>query len=309
MNNDKDDELLTVSEEEAGERLDKVLAARYEGRYSRTYFQMLIAENLVLVNDSPVKKRIQVQSGDEIEIQFAYTREITLVPEPIPLDILYEDEAIIVVNKQKGLVVHPAPGNWTGTLVNALLHHCQSQSWDPASMRNLRPGIVHRLDKDTTGVLVAAKTLFAQQKLTESFANREVYKEYLAITLGNPGKKTVEAPIGRHPRIRQKMSIVEGGKAALSQIETIKPGKSLSLVKVVISTGRTHQIRLHLSSLKTPVLGDSTYGSLAANQKYKAERPYLHASCLRIKHPITNEEMSFSAPFPEDMQQMLEGQL
>lgn len=161
---EKDEELLTISEEEAGERLDKVLAARYEGRYSRTYFQALIAENLVFINDSPVKKRIQVQPGDEVEIQFAYTREIKLTPEPVPLDILYEDEAIIVVNKQKGLVVHPAPGNWTGTLVNGLLYHCQSQNWDPASLQNLRPGIVHRLDKDTTGVLIAAKTLFAQQK-------------------------------------------------------------------------------------------------------------------------------------------------
>ena len=162
-----------------------------------------------------------------MEIQFAFPKEITLTPEPIALEVLYEDDAIIAVNKPKGMVVHPAPGNWSHTFVNALLYHCQSAVWDEKSLYTLRPGIVHRLDKDTTGVLVAAKTLFAQQKLTEAFAGRH-YKEYLAICLGNPGTVSVDAAIGRHPRHRQKMAVKEGGKNALSYIETLKHAGQLS---------------------------------------------------------------------------------
>jgi len=300
-----EEELIVIEESETLTRLDKVLATRYEDRFSRTYFQTLIEEHLVLVNGLPVKKRAKLRAGDEVEIQFAFPKEIALTPEPIPLDILYEDEAIIAVNKPKGMVVHPAPGNWAHTFVNALLHHCQTPDWDEASLHSLRPGIVHRLDKDTTGVLIAAKNLYAQQKLTEAFAGRRVYKEYLAICVGNPGKLSVNAAIGRHPRERQKMAVKDDGKAALSYIETLKIASNLSLVKIVIATGRTHQIRVHLAHLKTPILGDALYGSPSANQKFASERPYLHASCLKIAHPITGQELTFSAPVPEDMQKII----
>lgn len=302
-----EEESWFVEENEQGIRLDKLLADKYENRYSRTYFQNLIAEKLVLLNGAPVKKREKLQAGDQIEIQFACPKEIDLKAENIPLDILYEDQDLIVVNKSKDLVIHPAPGNWSHTFVNALLYHCQNQNWNKSSLESLRPGIVHRLDKDTTGVLLAAKNLEAQQKLTEYFAARKVYKEYLAITLGNPGKVSIDKAIGRHPKLRQKMAILEsGGKEALSYVETLKSSKNLSLARVIIATGRTHQIRLHLSHLKTPVLGDSVYGNLSANQKYKTERPYLHASCLRIQHPMKKVEMEFLAPLPLDMQEMIQ---
>lgn len=297
-----EDEAFIVEDAETALRLDKLLALRFLGRYSRNYFQTLIADGLVLINGETAKKRIAVKAGDEIEIQFVYSKEISLDPEPIPLDILYEDEEIIVVNKQKGLVVHPAPGHWSGTFVNGLLYHCQAHTWDSEALKNLRPGIVHRLDKDTTGVLIAAKTRLAQQKLTDSFAKREVYKEYLAICIGNPGKISINAAIGRHPKHRQKMAIVsEGGREALSYVETCKFNQKISLVKVVIATGRTHQIRVHLSHLHTPVLGDPLYGNLSLNQQFRAERAYLHASCLKIPHPISGSELTFQAPLPEDM--------
>lgn len=301
------EESFTVEENEPAERLDKFLASKFEQRYSRSYFQHLIENQLVLVNGKPVKKRVAVSAGDEIEIQFSYNREITLEPEEIPLDVLFEDESLIAVNKPKGLVVHPAPGNWTHTFANALLFHCRIRdAWSKESLESLRPGIVHRLDKDTTGVLIAAKNLQIQQKLTEAFANRSVYKEYLAICVGNPKKATVEAPIGRHPKLRQKMAIVPEGRYALSYIDTLHSESGLSLVKIIIATGRTHQVRLHLNHLHSPVLGDELYGNASANQKFKAERPYLHASTLKVRHPLTGNEIVFTAPIPDDMQKIIE---
>ncbi|KAF3362764.1 Ribosomal large subunit pseudouridine synthase D [Chlamydiales bacterium STE3] len=229
-----------------------------------------------------------------------------MIPENIPLDILYEDDAVLVVNKPKGLVIHPAPGNWSHTFANALLYHCQKTTkWDASCLETLRPGIVHRLDKDTTGVLIAAKNLSAQQKLTQSFANREVYKEYLAICVGCPKSGKVEARIGRHPKIRQKMAIVPNGREALSYIENLHSEGGLSLVKVIIATGRTHQVRLHLNFLNTPVLGDPLYGRESANSKYKAERPYLHAASLRIMHPFQEKSLSLSADLPQDMKEII----
>lgn len=292
-----DEESFIVESYETAERLDKYLAAKFDQKYSRTYFQHLIENNLVLVNGKPVKKRIAVSAGDEIEIQFSYNQEITLIPEEIPLDILFEDESIIAINKPKGFVVHPAPGHWTHTFANALLYHCKTLEGSDS----LRPGIVHRLDKDTTGVLIAAKNLQTQQKLTEAFANRQVYKEYLAICFGNPKHATVEAPIGRHPKLRQKMAILPTGRKALSFVETLHSENGLSLVKIIIATGRTHQVRLHLNYLNAPVLGDTVYGNSSANLKFKTDRPYLHASSLKIVHPHKKQELIFEAPIPPDM--------
>ena len=292
-------DLLVVTEEEAGERLDKVLARRFKEVYSRTYFQYLIDEQLVLVNGSPVKKRAKPEEGDEIEVEFAATPEIQLTPEAIPLSIIYEDEHLLAVNKPAGMVVHPAPGNWSGTFVNALLYHCGSLPATDAS--SLRPGIVHRLDKETSGVLVAAKTLEMQQKLTALFASRKVYKEYLAICIGRPPEGEINAPIGRHPIHRKQMAVVPAGKQAISFCYPLGWNEKLSFVRIVIATGRTHQIRVHLKYKGTPVLGDSLYGNASVNQYYGAERQLLHAAKIQFEHPFTGKLLELSAPLPEDM--------
>ena len=292
----EEQESLIITVEEGGERLDKILAGRFRDIKSRTYFQYLIEEGRVWVNGETVKKREKLAEGDEILIHFILTPEIGLSPEPIPLDIVYEDDALLVINKPAGMVVHPAVGNWTGTFVNALLHHCQGLE----QSKDLRPGIVHRLDKETTGLLIAAKTPLVQQRLIEQFSTRQVYKEYLAICLGNPGKQEIQAPIGRHPVNRKLMAVVPNGRPAISRCETVAHRGPLSLVKIVLLTGRTHQIRVHMKHVGMAVLGDDTYGNLQANQKYGAERQMLHASRLKLEHPLTKKMLELEAPLPED---------
>ncbi len=294
----EESDLLVVTEDEVGERLDKILAKRFKEVYSRTYFQYLIDEELVLLNGLPVKKRVKPQVGDEIEVEFAATPEIQLTPEAIPLTIIYEDEHLIAINKPAGMVVHPAPGNWSGTFVNALLHHCGQLTSEEES---LRPGIVHRLDKETSGVLVAAKSLDMQQKLTALFASRQVYKEYWAICLGHPPDGEINAPIGRHPIHRKQMAVVPTGKPALSFCKTIGWNEKLSVVQVIIATGRTHQIRVHLKYKGTPVLGDSVYGNTPINHYYSAQRQLLHAAIVKFKHPLTGENLELVASPPADM--------
>ncbi len=294
----EDSETVMVTSEEAGERLDKILARRYLDNYSRTYFQYLIDEHLVLLNGAPVKKRIKPAEGDEVEILFAATAEMDLTPEPIPLDILYEDDDIIGVNKPPGMVVHPAPGNWSGTFVNALLAHCKGIEKTAGS---LRPGIVHRLDKETSGVIIAAKNTLIQQRLVEMFAGRQMYKEYLAICCGNPGKGEIQTLVGRHPTHRQKMTVLkEGGKLAITHYETLHFDGKLSLVKVILATGRTHQIRVHMQYLGTPVLGDSIYGKPSLNEKLGVTRQLLHAYRLQFNHPKSGKLLSLEAPIPKD---------
>lgn len=295
---------IWIREEEAGDRLDKILASRFKEIHSRTYFAMLIDDHLVLVNGIPVKKRIKPQEGDEVEIQFGLTPEIDLIPENIPLDILYEDDNLLVINKPVGMVVHPAVGNWSGTFVNALLYHCRTlQEGDG----DLRPGIVHRLDKNTSGVLVAAKNTLTQQRLTAMFAGREVYKEYLTLCVGNPSNVEISEPISRHPVHRQQMAVAETGKgkSALTKCETLFTDGKLSIVKVIISTGRTHQIRVHLKHLGTPVLGDPLYGNMQINKKYHLSHQMLHAHILRFKHPMTGKAMEFKAPIPDEMMDIM----
>lgn len=293
-----DTDTIIITDSEAGERLDKVLANRYRSLHSRTYFQHLIADGRVLVNGMQIKKRSPLKEGDEVEIAFVLTPDLNITPENIPLNVLYEDDAILVINKPAGMVVHPAAGNWSGTFVNALLFHCSLEA-DPGS---IRPGIVHRLDKDTSGVLIAAKTSQAQQKLMDQFAARQVVKEYLAICCGNPGDITIDLPIGRHPLKRKVMAVLEeGGRSAITHCKTMTCDGKLSLVKVIIETGRTHQIRVHLKHKGTPVLGDNLYGNESVNRRFGAERQMLHAYKLGIKHPVTGESMQFTAPIPEDM--------
>lgn len=306
---EEEEDLLFISEEEAGERLDKALARRFKGQ-SRSYFQFLIEQSKVLVNGSPVKKRTKLKAGDEAQVFFTLTPEAEIKPEPLPLAIVYEDQDLLVVNKEAGMVVHPAPGHWTGTFVHGLLFHCQSSgdfSFSNAATA-LRPGIVHRLDKDTSGLLVAAKNTRAQQKLIEMFAARDVYKEYLAICIGNPGSGEISAPIGRHPTRRQMMAIVpeeKGGKPAISLCQTLAFNGKMSFARIVIKTGRTHQIRVHLKQRGSPILGDALYGNKQINEKEGVLRQLLHASVLRFSHPIAKIPLEFYAPLPRDMEEKL----
>jgi 23S rRNA pseudouridine1911/1915/1917 synthase len=307
----EDIETFFISEEESGERLDKILANRYHTVGSRTYFQFLVDEHKVLLNGSAVKKRQKTKAGDEIEIEFVLTPELELKPENIPLDIVYEDEDLLIINKAPGMVVHPAPGNWTGTFVNALLFYCQNtferKSQDFFQGKALRPGIVHRLDKETSGLLIAAKTSLAQQRLIEMFSNRRIHKEYVAICVGNPGNCEIRASIGRHPKNRQKMTVLkEGGREALTLCRTLSSDGKISVVDLILATGRTHQIRVHMKHHGTPVLGDATYGNFQTNQKYGVKRQMLHAHLLRFAHPLSNKPLEFQTEMPQDMKQIIQ---
>jgi 23S rRNA pseudouridine1911/1915/1917 synthase len=293
---------LSIRPEEAGQRIDKLLALNYP-LFSRTYFQRLIEDGFVLLNGHPVKKRISLETGDEIEVCFQLTPESSLAPEAIPLDILYEDDHLIAINKPAGMVVHPAPGHPSGTFVNALLAHCQNLApiGDP-----LRPGIVHRLDKETSGVLLAAKTPLAHQKLVQAFAGRQMEKTYLAICLGRPPSTTINTPIGRHPIRRKEMAVLtEGGKEAVSEIQVLAFNESVSLALIRPRTGRTHQIRVHLKHLGAPVLGDSVYGRPKCNEEKRTSRQLLHAYRLQFIHPITQSPLSLVAPLPTDLKEWI----
>lgn len=294
------DTLFVLSEEE-GIRIDKLLAHRFSS-YSRTYFQMIIEQGCVLLNGEPIKKRICPEEGDEIEVCFQAIKGPSLAPEAIPLEILYEDEHILAINKPPGMVVHPAPGHWSGTFVNALLAHCEqlAPSQDP-----LRPGIVHRLDKETSGVLLAAKTLAAHQQLIEQFSSRQMEKTYLAICCGRPPNGIISAPIGRHPVHRKEMAVLSDGKEAISDIQTIAFNDQISFSLIRPKTGRTHQIRVHLKHVHCPVLGDPIYGSEKLNQSLKPERLLLHAYKLHFEHPITKVPTRLIAPIPKDFKPWL----
>ncbi|MCH9625708.1 MAG: Ribosomal large subunit pseudouridine synthase D [Chlamydiales bacterium] len=300
MQNDPDP--LIVSEQEAGMRLDTFLSQKFPD-YSRSYFQSLIIQKLVLVNTLIIKKATKLECGDTVEVEFALTPEIAIEPEDIPLDILYEDAHLLAINKPPGLVVHPAVGHWSGTFVNALLYHCKQR----ATTQNVRPGIVHRLDKDTSGVLIAAKDEMTQRQLVEAFANQKMHKEYRAICIGNPGNRTIETLIGRHPYKRKEMSVVqEKGKLAKTSVETLAYDEKISYIKLIPSTGRTHQLRVHLKHVGFPILGDPVYGNISLNNKYAIHRQLLHAHLLRFIHPITKEEIELKAPLPQDINKYIQ---
>lgn len=250
-----------------------------------------------------MKKRELPKAGDEIEIEFSLTKESHFEPEPLPLSIIYEDEWLLAINKPVGLVVHPAPGHWSGTFANALLYHCKELQREPS----IRPGIVHRLDKETSGVLLGAKTEGMQRKLVELFQRREIHKEYLAITLGNPGKGEFLGKIGRHPKKRQQMALVlDKGKEAITHYETLRFDGALAVVALFPKTGRTHQLRVQLSAHKTPILGDPIYGSDSLNRKYKVERTLLHAHAIAFVHPMTGQSLEIKAPLADDIRQWVE---
>ncbi len=288
---------------ESGKRLDAWLAEE-QPEHSRARWQALIQEGNVTVNEASTKRNHKLRTGDRVEWTIPEPVSTEVLPENIPLNILYEDSHIIAINKPAGLVVHPAAGNETGTLVNALLHHCD----DLAGIGGeIRPGIVHRLDKDTSGVIVVAKTEAALNELARQFKARETEKEYMALVRGVPSPKRgrIETTIGRHPIHRKKMAAdVRNGRHAVSTYDVAEAFVGAALLRVQIETGRTHQIRVHMAHIKHPVIGDKLYGRAHAHG-ITADRQMLHAAKLSIVHPDNHERMSFSAPLPDDMETLI----
>jgi 23S rRNA pseudouridine1911/1915/1917 synthase len=272
------------------QRLDRFLAVQFP-HVSRSLLQRWIAEGYVLVNGESVKKRYRPEPGDEVEVQFMATPEMELTPEPMALDILYEDSYLLVVNKPPGLVVHPGAGNPSGTLVHGLLHHCLELPGDAA-----RPGLVHRLDKDTSGALVVAKSASAHMLLTRQFAQRAVEKTYLGLCWGTPSPTSCEEPLGRDPRHRQRMAVVPEGKEARTTWKVLRADEGVSLLEILLHTGRTHQIRVHLSWVGTPLVGDPLYGG--HRRSTSLPHQWLHAWRLAFDHPVSGQRLQFQAPLP-----------
>jgi 23S rRNA pseudouridine1911/1915/1917 synthase len=290
-----------------GKRLDVYLAGRFPER-SRMYFQRCIRDNCVRLNGKPCRPADRLKVNDLIEFTPPPDPVQELTPEHIPLEIIYEDESVIVLNKPPGLVVHPARGHWTGTLVHGLLGHDEA-SFSSMPNGGIRPGIVHRLDRDTSGVMVVAKNEPARLALAHAFAERRVEKTYLAIVVGEFGAVTgvIAAPIGRHPRDRLKMAVVtSGGKPAVSRYRVLAGNGELSLLEVRIETGRTHQIRVHFAHILHPVLGDPMYGGRRRDVSVQCNRQMLHAWKLVFPHPDTGMLREYRAPPPKDFQEALE---
>ena len=281
-------------------RIDKVLTT-LEPEITRSQLKNLINDGHVTVNGQPVKPKYKVQAGDKISLVKPEPQSLELTPENIPLDIVYEDDDVIVVNKPQGMVVHPAPGHPDHTLVNALLYH------SPLSTINgtFRPGIVHRIDKDTSGLLMVAKNDLAHQSLAEQLRNKTNKREYLALVYGQikEDEGTIDAPLGRNPQDRKKQAVVKGGRHAVTHFKVIKRYDNFTLVKCILETGRTHQIRIHMKYIGHPLVGDPLYGPRKVIGK---NGQFLHAALLGFKHPRTGKEMVFEAPLPENFQKMLD---
>lgn len=294
-----------VEEEEQDIRIDKYLSGLLEG-LSRSYIQKLLKAGAVSVNGFPVKDSYKVRCDDWIVFQVPEAAEPEILAEPMDLDILYEDEDILIVNKPKDMVVHPAAGHYTGTLVNGLMAHCHGSLSGINGI--LRPGIVHRIDKDTTGILIACKNDTAHRSIAEQLKEHSITRKYFAIVHGNlkDSQGTVDAPIGRHPLDRKKMSInYKNGKAAVTHYQVLKQLKGYTYIQCQLETGRTHQIRVHMASLGHPLLGDTVYGP-AKCPLSNLNGQTLHAGILGICHPRTGEYMEFSAPLPEYFGQLLD---
>ncbi|MGL4850064.1 MAG: RluA family pseudouridine synthase [Clostridium sp.] len=297
-----EEKLFVINEENKGTRIDKFITEVMEGK-SRSYIQNMIEEGFVLVNDKAVKSNYKLRNKDIVKTSIKEPVELEVKKENIDIDIIYEDKDIIVVNKAKGMVVHPAPGNYEGTLVNALLYHCT----DLSSINGvIRPGIVHRIDKDTTGVLVVAKNDEAHVKLSEQLKEHSVKREYYALVQGRIAKDkgTIDRPLRRSKKDRLKIAIAEDGKKAVTHYEVIEKFKNTTLVKCILETGRTHQIRVHMGSIGYPLVGDPLYGH--KNQKFKEDGQMLHAKVLGFIHPGTGEYMEFSTELPENYKVLLE---
>ena len=288
-------EVIYIKDNAIGERIDSYLAKDTE--HSRANIQRLIEEEKILVNNSKVKVSYKIQQGDEIKIQDDQPKEISLKVQEIPLEILYEDKDIIVVNKAKGMVVHPANGNPDGTLVNAVMSICKDSLSGIGG--EIRPGIVHRLDKDTSGVIVIAKNDKAHINMSEQIKNHEVEKTYIALVRGfvKESEATINMPIGRSTKDRKKMAVTKEGKSAITHFKVIERFGNYTLLEVKIETGRTHQIRVHLTEIGYPIVGDTVYSN--GKNEWNIQGQCLHAKSLKFKHPITGKEMFIEAPLPE----------
>lgn len=305
--------IFNIAAEDSGLRLDAYLAARIMD-WSRARIQRLIEDGDVLVNGLTSKSSYKLRAADEIEVELTPAASVEFTPEDIPLDIVYEDDELIVVNKPAGLVVHPAAGISSGTLANALAYH-----FDQLSTRGgaARPGIVHRLDKDTSGLVVVAKTEAAHENLADQFRVREVFKSYVALVHGRVAQESgrIEEPIARDPRNRTRMAVVRGGRPALSLYRVRRRYARFTLLDVEIKTGRTHQIRVHLQWLRHPVVGDAVYGdgrdktvpdAQVRARIQKLNRQFLHAERLSFRHPRTNERLELTAPLPVELAEFLD---
>ena len=313
MTNDSHSENLTftIGPDDVGVRLDSFLASQIDG-WSRARLQRLIEAEDVLVNGKLSKPSYKLREHDELEVELITPATTSFTPEAIPIEIIYEDDTLVVVNKPAGLVVHPAAGIHSGTLANALAHHFQQLP----NAGGVRPGIVHRLDRDTSGLLVVAKTEAALENLSDQFRARTVYKSYLALVHGRvtPDSGRIDQPLARDPANRTRMAVVRGGRSALSLYRVKRPFNRFTLLDVELKTGRTHQIRIHLAWLKHPVIGDDTYGGGRDNTiqspKLKSHirnlgRHFLHAEKLAFTHPATDERVEFHSPLPRELSDLL----
>lgn len=289
-----------ISEREPSIRLDHYLVSVFPKPISRSHIKKLIDNGNILINGAKVKVHHKVRTGEKIEVALEELPFLSLEPEDIPLDIIYEDDDIIVVNKPPGMATHPGPGITSGTLVNALLHHCKSLS----TVNDARPGIVHRLDKDTSGIMVVAKNNFSHMELAKQFKERTVKKRYIALVRGilELDEGVVDLPIGRHPSLRQKMAVrYDSPKKAITEYKVLKRLKDFTMVELNLKTGRTHQIRVHMTYLGHPILGDKKYGA-----KDRFPRQALHSYFLSFSHPRTGENLEFIAELPADIKNLVD---
>ena len=285
-----------VPEEFSGVRIDKFLSESCPMQ-SRSFLQKLLKSELVDVNGKTVKSSYKVSAGETVSFEVPEAVDAEITAQEMPLDILYEDQDVILINKPKGMVVHPAAGHYEGTLVNGLMHHCRDQLSGINGV--MRPGIVHRIDMDTTGVIIACKNDLAHNSIAEQLKVHSITRKYYAVVFGNlpDDEGTVEAPIGRHPTDRKKMSVIsKNGKEAVTHYRVLERFRGYTYVECRLETGRTHQIRVHMASIGHPLLGDQVYGP--AKQPFHLNGQTLHAGVLGFIHPRTGEYMEFSAPLP-----------
>jgi len=298
-----DEERIQITAEESGERIDALLARAFPA-LSRSLIQKCMEAGAVTVNGKAVKKNARVAEGDEIVFAFPETEALPVEAQDIPIDIVYEDGDLAVINKARGMVVHPAPGHPDGTLVNALLFHCGDTLSGIGGVQ--RPGIVHRIDKDTSGLLVVAKNDFAHQGLSAQLSDHSLCREYEAVVNGvlREESGTVDRPIGRHPADRKRMAVTEkNSKRAVTHWELMESYRGYARVLCRLETGRTHQIRVHMASIGHPLLGDGLYGARCPDKGLEGQ--CLHARRLRLVHPRTGEEMQFEAPLPDYFREVL----
>ena len=293
---------INAAEENKGERLDKFIADNSD--ISRSYAAKLCEDGFVLCGEKQLLKKYKILGTEKITINVPEPEELSIEPENIPLNIVYEDSDVIVVNKPQGLFVHPAPGNESGTLVNGLVYHCG----DELSAINgvIRPGIVHRIDKDTSGLLIVAKNNEAHLKLSEQLKERKAMRKYVALVNGNikEDSGTINKPIGRNPSDRKKMAVVFGGREAVTHFNVLERFGQYTLVECILETGRTHQIRVHMASIGHSIVGDTLYG--IKKEKFNLNGQLLHAKTIGFVHPRTGEMMEFTSDIPEYFENVLE---